>query len=146
MASIFAQNPATCPAASVVGHTVGHTRILCEPLTGPAYLVSHGGEAFPELVIVLQGYGWKGVSSFIGSEVSRGSTFNTVPDAPFKSFELTLPEGPYSALAANGNLCKSKLVMPTEFVAQNGAEIKQTTRIKVAGCPKKKTTKAKEGG
>jgi hypothetical protein len=26
-------------------------------------------------------------------------------------------------LVANGNLCERKLTMPTEFVAQNGAEI-----------------------
>jgi len=55
------------------------------------------------------------------------------------SFELTLPQGPYSALAANGNLCSQpkKLVMPSSFVAQNGAVIKQNTKIAVTGCPKK---------
>jgi hypothetical protein len=29
----------------------------------------------------------------------------TVPDAPVGSFELTLPEGQFSALRANTNLC-----------------------------------------
>jgi hypothetical protein len=45
-----------------------------------------------------------------------------------------------SALAANGNLCKSasKLKMPTEFVAQNGAVIKESTKIAVSGKAKKK--------
>ena len=28
--------------------------------------------------------------------------------------------------------------MPTEFVAQNGAEIHETTKIAVTGCPKAK--------
>ena len=28
--------------------------------------------------------------------------------------------------------------MPTEFIAQNGAEIKQSTKIAVTGCPKAK--------
>ena len=32
--------------------------------------------------------------------------------------------------------------MPTEFVAQNGAEIHQSTKIAVTGCPK--THKAKK--
>jgi hypothetical protein len=47
---------------------------------------------------------------------------------------LTLPEGRFSALGANGNLCTSKLVMPTEFIAQNGAKLKQNTPIAVTGC------------
>ena len=68
------------------------------------------------------------------------STFNTVPDAPVTAFQLTLPEGPYSALTANSaNLCKGTLTIPTELVAQNGVVIKQNTPIKVTGCPKHKT-------
>ena len=57
---------------------------------------------------------------------------------------MTLPQGKYSALAANGNLCKAKLAMPTEFLAQNGAKINETTKIAVTGCPKAKKAKAKK--
>ena len=59
------------------------------------------------------------------------------------TFELTLPQGKYSALAANGNLCKIKLIMPTAFTAQNGAVIHQSTPIGVTGCPKAKKAKGK---
>jgi hypothetical protein len=31
--------------------------------------------------------------------------------------------------------------MPTTFLAQNGAELHQNTKIAVTGCPKKKHTK-----
>ena len=86
-----------------------------------------------------------------------------------------MPEGKYSALAANGNLCaltktvtvkkkvkvkvhgKNKTVtrkvkearattlsMPTEFVAQNGAEIHETTPVGVSGCGK--TVQPKKAG
>jgi hypothetical protein len=66
------------------------------------------------------------------------STFKTVPDVPITSFELYLPEGKYSVSAANGDLCKSKLAMPTAFTGQNGAEIHESTKIGVTGCPKAK--------
>ena len=138
----FEANPAGCPAASVVGHAKAVTPILPVPLEGPAYFVSHGGEAFPSLIVVLQGYGVT-VELVGGTYISHAgitsSTFKTVPDVPVGTFELTLPEGKYSALAAHGNLCKSKLTMPTAFVAQNGAEIHESTAIGVAGCAKAKT-------
>ena len=140
----FEANPSGCPPASVVGHAKAVTPLVPVPLEGPAYFVSHGGEAFPSLVLVLQGYGVTidlVGSTFINNEGVTSSTFKTIPDAPIGTFELTLPMGPYSALAATGNVCNDKLTMPTEFFAQNGAEVNQKTPITVNGCPKAKTKK-----
>jgi hypothetical protein len=138
-AAVFDSNPAACPAASIVASAKAITPILPVPLEGPAYFVSHGNEAFPQLILVLQGYGITidlVGDTFISKAGITSSTFAHVPDAPVSSFELTLPQGKYSALAANANLCtvKGGLKMPTEFVAQNGAEIKQSTPITVEGC------------
>ncbi len=147
LAATFDANPAGCPPDSVVGHVKVLTPVLSGALTGPAYFVSHGGEAFPSLVVVLQGGGvtieLEG-TTFISSNGITSSTFKAVPDVPINLFELTLPEGPYSALAANGSLCKTSLKMPTDFVAQNGATIERDTKLTVTGCPKAKKTKAKK--
>ncbi len=143
-AAQFESNPGGCPADSIVGHATAITPLVPVALTGPAYFVSYGGAKFPELVIVLQGYGVTldlHGETFINKAGITSSTFKTIPDAPVGSFELTLPEGEFSALAANGNLCKSKLTMPTLFTAQNGAVIKQSTPIGVTGCAKAKTKK-----
>ncbi len=137
-AATFEANPARCPAASVVGHAKAVTPILPVPLEGPAYFVSHGGEAFPSLIVVLQGYGVTVDlvgSTFISKHGITSSTFKSVPDVPVYTFELALPEGPYSALAAHGNLCTAKLAMPTEFLAQDGTTIHQSTPITTTGCP-----------
>jgi hypothetical protein len=145
-AAQFDTNPAGCPAASIVGHAKAITPLIPVPLEGPAYFVSHGGEAFPDLVIVLQGYGVTidlVGSTFINKAGITSSTFKTVPDQPVGSFELTLPQGKFSALAANGDLCKAKLKMPTEFAAQNGAVVHQSTTMTVTGCGKVKKTKTK---
>jgi len=48
---------------------------------------------------------------------------------------VNLPTGGHSALAANGNLCASKLTMPTTIVGQNGSTFKQSTTIRVNNCP-----------
>jgi hypothetical protein len=148
-AAVFEANPAACPAASIVGHVKVLTPLLPVPVEGPAYFVSHGGEAFPSLVFVLQGYGVTIdviSTTFISRAGITSATLKTVPDVPFTSFELTFPEGKYSALAANGNLCKSKLAMPTAFVAQNGMTIHQSTKISVTGCAKTKKAKKKSKG
>jgi hypothetical protein len=147
-AATFEANPAACPPATIVGHATATTPVLPVGLEGPAYFVSHGGEEFPQLIIVLQGYGTTVDlvgSTFINPKTNvTSSTFKTVPDVPVGTFELTLPQGKYSALAANGNLCASKLKMPTAFIGQNGAEIHQSTPIGVTGCSKHhlKTKKA----
>jgi hypothetical protein len=144
-AATFQANPANCPPESIVGHATATTPVLPVSLEGPAYFVSHGGEAFPQLIIVLQGYGTTVDlvgSTFINPKTNiTSSTFKQVPDVPVGTFELTLPQGKYSALAANGNLCTTKLTMPTAFTGQNGAELHQTTPITVTGCTKHKTKK-----
>ncbi len=142
----FAANPASCPAGSNIGIATATTPVLASPLTGPAYLVSHGGAAFPDLVVILQG---EGVTlELVGSiNIKHGvtsSAFDSVPDAPIGSFELKLPEGPHSALAAvlpakaKRNLCGTSLTMPTTITGQNGAQVKQSTKIAVTGCTKAK--------
>jgi hypothetical protein len=149
----FDANPAGCPSASFIGHATVHTPLLPVPLTGPAIFVSHGGEAFPSLVVVLQGdnitVNLVG-TTFISKTGVTSTTFKTVPDVPFTDFELTLPQGPYSALAANlpakanFNFCGQKMVMPTELIAQNGAAIHQNTAIVPTGCKAKPLTKAQK--
>jgi hypothetical protein len=109
-AATFAANPAHCPPASIVGHAKATTPILPVPVEGPAYFVSHGGEAFPSLIMVLQGYGVTidlVGTTFISKAGITSSSFKSVPDVPVGTFELTLPEGKFSALTANeANLCK----------------------------------------
>jgi hypothetical protein len=142
----FEANPANCPTNSKVGSVAAVTPVLPVALSGPAYFVSYGGAKFPELVFVLQGFGvtiYVHGETFINKAGITSSTFRSIPDVPITSFELNLPEGPYSALAANGNLCTSKLKMPTAFTGQNGATLNQTTPISVTGCGKQKAKKVK---
>ncbi len=139
---VFDENPEACPAASRIGQARADTPILPNPLEGWAYFVSHGGAAFPNLVVVLQDRP-DGVrvdligETFISKAGITSTTFGTVPDVPISEFELYLPEGPNSALAANGNLCTAtNLVMPTIFNGQNGGRLKENTPLSVTGCPK----------
>jgi hypothetical protein len=144
----FAANPATCPVGSLIGVATATTPVLTSKVIGPAYLVSHGGAAFPDLELILQAQGIR--VNLIGSINIKGqitsSTFASIPDVPISSFDLRLPEGPHSALTANGNLCAKPLLMPTTLVGQNGRRLVRSTKISVAGCPKKKPTHKKKHG
>jgi hypothetical protein len=146
-AGTFETNPAACPPDSRIGSATATTPVLPVHLEGPAYFVSHGGAKFPELIVALSGEGvtvYLHGETFISPQGITSSTFRTIPDVPIGVFELKLPQGPDSALAANGNLCTSKLAMPTTFVAANGLSIHQSTHITVTGCAKKKVKKARK--
>lgn len=134
----FNANPAGCPEGSRIGTAKAVTPILGVPLEGPVYFVSYGHLKFPEVVAVLQG---EGVTIDLHGETHIGkngvttSTFRTVPDAPVSEFDLTLPEGEHSALAAPaGHLCEHHLLLPTLITAHNGKAIAQRTRLTVSGC------------
>jgi hypothetical protein len=145
-AGTFDLNPAACPSGAKIGNAVAHTPVLPVPLSGPVYFVSHGGEAFPDLVVVLQGYGVTVDlvgTTFISKAGITSTTFRQIPDVPIGDFELKIPQGPNSALAANGNLCTKKLNMPTAFTAQDGAQIHTATHITTTDCAKHKTVKHK---
>ncbi len=145
--SVFNANPASCPADSRIGSATATTPVLPVHLEGPAYFVSHGGAKFPELIVALSG---EGVTVYLHGETYispagiTSSTFRTIPDVPIGVFELKLPQGPDSALAANGNLCASKLVMPTTFVGANGVSLKQSTPVTATGCSKHRAKKSKK--
>lgn len=133
----FAANPASCGSGSRVGSVKVTTPTLPGTLTGTAYFVSHGGAAFPDLDLVVKG---DGVTIILvgNTNISKKIThtkFAALPDVPINSFELNLPTGSNSALAANGSFCKGKMYMPTTIVGQNGKTVTQKTLIHVAECP-----------
>ncbi len=137
----FKANPEGCPAASRIGTARAQAAILPEPLEGPIYFVSNGGEAFPNLVLDVKGDGVTFHSigdTFISKTGITSTTFHSVPDVPLESVEVNLPEGPYSALAANGNLCA-----PT---TTKTVKKKVTVKVKSHGHVRKKqvTRKVKE--
>jgi hypothetical protein len=150
LAAVFKTNPATCPSASDVGSVVLKTPLLASPLVGPAYLVSFGGQQFPEMVMILQAEGVKievTGSIYVSKAGITSVTVESVPDAPFTSFELKTPTGPFSVLTSyvpakdEFDLCGRSLSMPTEINAQNGLTFKQNTKIAITGCGKPKKDK-----
>ena len=140
--AVFNANPASCDEGAVIGVATIHTPVLKNPLTGPAYLVSHGSAAFPDVEFVLQS---EGITLVLDgkTDIKDGITyskFESAPDAPFTAFETVLPAGPHSVLTPNVpekadySLCGQSLKMPTVITAQDGAVIHANTPITTTGC------------
>jgi hypothetical protein len=120
-----------CPAASVVGHAKAQS-ILPDPLRAPVYFVR--GErkdpktgrtikTLPRLFIPLTANGvtvnLNASSDVVGNRLV--TTFDTLPDAPFSSFDLTIDGGKHGILAVSGaNVCAASQVANGQFTGQNG--------------------------
>jgi hypothetical protein len=134
--AVFNANPFHCPSGSFVGGARANTPTLPGKLQGPAILVSHGGEAFPDLDLVMEANGVRAI--LVGNtKITKGittTTFASTPDVPVSSITVNLPVGAHSAVTANGSLCVNPLVMPTTLTGQNGFVVKQNTKITVSGC------------
>jgi hypothetical protein len=122
-----AGNGAECPANSILGTATAYTPLLDQPLTGPVYFRSNGGERrLPDLVASLGGSLHVNLVGFIdsvksGKDSSRVRTrFQSVPDAPVSKFVLDLMGGKKGLLQNSTNLCKSKPVATVKMEGQNG--------------------------
>ncbi len=144
LAEVFEKERQNCPSASIIGHAVVHTEVLPVPLEGPVYFVSYGNAKFPDAVLVLKGYGITVElhgHTFIDNKTGvTSATFESLPDVPFESIEVSIPQGPFSEFGSNlphesYDFCGQKLTMPVIFKASNGAEIQQHTPVAVTGCP-----------
>jgi hypothetical protein len=145
---VFERNPAACPPASVIGSGTAATPVLGAPMRGPAFLVAHGVAAFPDMVLVLQAQGVRidlTGALFVDQHNVTSTTFRTIPDVPIRRLDLVLPEGRSSVLAASASLCSGRLHILTAITGQNGARVKPTVKVAVAGCkhPKKHHYKKK---
>ena len=132
-----ADPPGGCSEEARVGEASASTPVLPGTLSGPVYLVSHGGGAFPDVDVILRGDGVTAIlvgHTHISTAGITSTSFESLPDVPISSFALDLPIGPHSALTANGSLCAAHLTMPTTIIAQSGARLTQKTKIFVAGC------------
>ena len=130
--------PGTCQTTARVGTVAVTTPVLPGVLTGTAWLVSHGGEAFPDLDLVLKGDNLEVVlvgHTHIARSGVTTSTYEHVPDVPVTSVKVNLPTGPNSALSANGRVCASHLLAPTTLIAQTGAKLVQKLKVAVDDCP-----------
>ena len=123
----FNQN--ACPPLSVLGTATATTPLLDQPLSGPVYFRSNGGEReLPDVVADLHGpihvilVGFVDAVHKKGSEQSRiRTTFANVPDAPVTKFQMSLFGGKKRGLLVNSKpLCKTSRRYKLSFTGQNG--------------------------
>ena len=135
-------NEGACPPSSVLGHVSATSPLLDQPLSGPVYFRSNGGEReLPDIVADLNGQIHIVLVGFIdsvhkkGSEVSRVRTrFANVPDAPVTSFKISFFGGKKGLIENHVNLCAKTRRMKLNFTAQNGRTQNTEPAIAIAGC------------
>lgn len=124
-----------CPPSSRVGTARAVTPILPEPLAGPVYVVQQAANPLPKLAVYLGGL----VSLRLDAQnaiqhVQIVNTFDTVPDVPISSFELTINGGPNGILKNFRSLCAKRVRGEATFTAHSGKTFGDKPALEVPGC------------
>jgi len=130
-------NENACPASSILGTARAITPLLDQPLEGPIYFRSNGGEReLPDIVADLHGAIHITLVGFIdsvqkkGTEISRVRVrFQNVPDAPVTKFVTSFFGGKKGLIENHVNLCQGTHRVRLTFKAQNGKVLKSSPAI-----------------
>jgi hypothetical protein len=132
-------NADQCPKGSILGVARAFTPLLDQPLEGPVYFRSNGGDReLPDVVADLHGVfriiavGW--VDSVNGRTRTR---FQNVPDAPITKFVLNLKGGKQGLLQNSANLCVKKRYVDIGLTGHNGRRY-ETRPVVGTSCKKGK--------
>ena len=144
-------NANACPKGSVLGTARATSPLLDEPLEGPVYFRSNGGERLlPDVVADLKGLFHIVLVGEVDSVKGRiRTTFEGVPDAPVSKFTLNLKGGKQGLLVNNRSLCAKALKADVTLGAQNG-RVQATRNVVGTSCKKEggkqKKSRGKRGG
>ncbi|HVQ58623.1 MAG TPA: hypothetical protein VMS60_06910 [Solirubrobacterales bacterium] len=133
-------NANRCPPDSVLGIAKATTPLLDDPLEGPVYFRSNGGERLlPDLVADLHGQ-FRFIAVFaVNSKKARLRTrILNSPDVPVTTFTLDLTGGKKGLLVNSANLCTRKRRAKIELTGQNGREYNTEPVVKTSCNGKKK--------
>jgi hypothetical protein len=146
------QNPCTrvqfaahaCPKGSILGRAKAITPLLDEPLEGPVYFRSNGGERLlPDVVADLNGLFHIVLVGKVDSVKGRiRTTFDQVPDAPVSKFTLDLYGGKRGLLVNSRDLCARELEANLSLSAKNG-RVRESAPVVGTSC---KGAGGKKGG
>lgn len=134
-----------CPKSSILGRARAFTPLLDQPLEGPVYFRSNGGERdLPDVVAALKGPIEFNLTIAILSSKKTGRVTTKVlnaPDAPVTKFVLRMAGGKKGLLENSENLCRSKQRATLNLSAQNGRVAKTRPLVKTSCKGKGKKSK-----
>jgi hypothetical protein len=124
-------NANACPASSILGTATATSPLVDQPLSGPVYFRSNGGEReLPDLVADLNGPIHVTVVGFIDSVKGRVRTrFQNIPDAPVSKFVLKMKGGEKGLLANSENLCSFTPRAKVQMTGQNGKAANRSLKL-----------------
>jgi hypothetical protein len=124
----------SCPANSKVGTAKATTPLLPEALSGPVYIVQHAANPLPKLVIFLDGrvsIKLEAQNELAGLKIVN--RFDSLPDLPVSSFELTINGGKNGILKNYGDLC-DRVHGEATFTAYSGKTSSDKPLVEVPAC------------